>query len=65
MDAKIYKYKNKIWNILPNSIFKLFHKPIIYKNCIPTGIITLDTVPENKMVLTIQYNYESNFKEKL
>lgn len=38
MDIVYYKYKHKIFKYLPNWLFRIFHKPIILKNCYPVGI---------------------------
>jgi len=63
MDAYVYRYKNKFWNFAPDWLFKLFHKPQIFKNCKLESIQLDDAIPaDNAVKITIIFDEQDDIK---
>ncbi len=63
MDIYVYRYTNKLWNFVPKWLFRLFHKPQVFKNCSPSAIQLDDSIPANTILkITMLFDETDDIK---
>lgn len=63
MDIKLYRYKNKLWRFAPDWLFKLFNKPIIFKDC-KLSTVNLDGSIGSNEAIMMEITYQQHELEE-